>query len=225
MRFAYADPPYPGLARKYYGNEPSYAGEVDHPALIAQLEARRLAGAIDGWALSTAARSLRYILPLCPEIARPCAWVKPIAGSPRTRGPHNRWEALIVVGGRQRRGSVLDWLRAQPARYGGSDLPGRKPLAFCAWLFDCLGMVPGDTLEDLFPGSGVVGRAWAAVSSSSTGDASPEAFSDASSEVLSDASSSSTGDASSSSTGEASSPGAGDARQPSPTPARATAQT
>jgi len=51
-----------------------------------------------------------------------------------------------------------------PARFGG-ELPGRKPIAFCAWLFDCLGMVPGDTLDDLFPGTGIVARAWGELSS------------------------------------------------------------
>jgi hypothetical protein len=40
---------------------------------------------------------------------------------------------------------------------------GRKPLAFCAWLFDLLGMRPGDELEDLFPGTGIVSKAWASL--------------------------------------------------------------
>jgi hypothetical protein len=44
-------------------------------------------------------------------------------------------------------------------------LPGRvigaKPPAFCAWLFDLIGAEPGDTFDDLFPGSGVVGKVWA----------------------------------------------------------------
>jgi len=40
--------------------------------------------------------------------------------------------------------------------------------AFCAWLFDCLGMVPGDSLEDLFPGTGIVARAWRNVGGRST---------------------------------------------------------
>jgi hypothetical protein len=152
MRFAYADPPYPGLARKYYQHEPTYAGEVDHQALIASLEA----SGYDGWALSTSRDALRTVLPMCPEGAKVCPWVKPIGVSSRTRG------LLIVVRGRELQGGVPDWLRAQPARGGGS-LPGRKPLAFCAWLFDCLGMLPGDELVDLFPGTGVVGRAWASV--------------------------------------------------------------
>ena len=45
-------------------------------------------------------------------------------------------------------------------------LPGRvigaKPAAVCRWIFDLLGAEPGDTLDDLFPGSGAVSRAWAA---------------------------------------------------------------
>ena len=127
-RFAYADPPYVGRAQRWYRDE-----EIDHEALIASLEASRYAG----WALSAAADSLAEITPLCPP-HRVCAWVKPIGASTRSFGLHNCWEALIVVGGRQRRPGVRDWLLAQPAR-GGGELPGRKPLAFCAWLFDCLG--------------------------------------------------------------------------------------
>jgi hypothetical protein len=49
-------------------------------------------------------------------------------------------------------------------------LPGRvigaKPAAVCWWIFTLLGAAPGDTLDDLFPGSGAVGRAWAAFTSS-----------------------------------------------------------
>ena len=37
---------------------------------------------------------------------------------------------------------------------------GAKPAAFCWWLFDLLGALPGDELVDLFPGSGGIGRAW-----------------------------------------------------------------
>ena len=39
---------------------------------------------------------------------------------------------------------------------------GAKPAVFCRWLFDLLGAACGDTLDDLFPGSGAVGRAWLA---------------------------------------------------------------
>lgn len=43
-------------------------------------------------------------------------------------------------------------------------LPGRvigaKPAAFARWIFQLLGAAPGDTFDDLFPGSGAIGRAW-----------------------------------------------------------------
>lgn len=55
LRFCYADPPYPGLAGRYY-----HCKEVDHRMLIKRLRE------YDGWALSTSARALRSLLPLCP---------------------------------------------------------------------------------------------------------------------------------------------------------------
>jgi hypothetical protein len=154
MSFAYADPPYPGMARRFYANQPTFAGEVDHAKLIASLRT-----SYDGWALSTSAAALRDVLPLCPAGARVCPWVKPHGASPLTYGIHNCWDPVIVVGGRRRRPGVRDWLSALPAR-GGGTLPGRKPIAFCAWLFDLLGMAAGDSLDDLFPGTGVVSAAW-----------------------------------------------------------------
>ena len=163
LTFAFADPPYPGTARKYYRGQADYAGEVDHSALIASLTAAGYAG----WALSTSAKALRDILPLCPPGARVCAWVKPIGVPAATYGAHCTWEPVIVVGGRKRRPGVRDWLLAQPARHEGN-LPGRKPIAFCAWLVQLLGMVPGDHLVDLYPGTGIVGRAWQELSSRSS---------------------------------------------------------
>lgn len=165
---AYADPPYPGLARKYYQHEPTFAGEVDHARLIASLAAE-----YDGWALSTSVRALRNLLPICPADVIVAAWVKPIGACPNTFGPHNTWEPVIVSPGRRLRPGFRDWLAAMPAR-GGGTLPGRKPIAFCAWLFQLLGMVPGDELVDLFPGTGVVGHAWEELSSRARSDASHE---------------------------------------------------
>jgi len=161
--FIYADPPYPGTAAKYYRNEPTFAGEVDFASLLQQLRDAHASGAVLGFALSTSARSLRDVLPLCPPEARVCPWVKPHTPSPRTYGLHNTWEPLIVVPGRQRRPGKRDWLLAAVAR-GGGTLPGRKPLAFCAWLFELLGMLPGDRLIDLYPGTGIVDRAWTELS-------------------------------------------------------------
>ena len=153
--FAYADPPYPGTAKKYYRGESTYEGEVDHAALIDELEL----GGYAGWALSTSQKALRYVLSLCPPTARVCPWVKPGGVPPASYGLHNKWEPLIVVGGRQAKPGVADYLIAQPARFGG-ELPGRKPLEFCLFVFRCLGMRRGDRLDDKYPGTRIVTRAW-----------------------------------------------------------------
>ena len=164
MRMAYADPPYPGCAWMYR-DQPSYAGEVDHAALVRSLEAR-----YDGFALSTSARSLRDVLPLFTRDVRVTAWVKPIGAATTTNGLHNCWEPLIVAPGRELRPGKRDFLIAQPARAGGSDLIGRKPQAFAAWLFGLLGLLPGDQFDDLFPGSGMIGRCWAEVCRTAAND-------------------------------------------------------
>jgi len=165
LRLAYADPPYPGKAH-LYRDQPTFGGEVDHAALIRSLTTR-----YDGWALSTSAESLRDVLPLCPPEARVCSWIKPHGASTLTYGLHNCWEPLIVVQARRLRPGRRDCLVAQAAR-GGGDLIGRKPIAFAAWLFDCLGALPGDSLDDLFPGTGIIGRAWANLSRAARADGS-----------------------------------------------------
>lgn len=174
-RIGYGDPPYPGTARKYYRDEPNYAGEVDHAALVAELVT------FDGWALSTSARSLREVLPLCPAEARVASWVKPHGVSRKTRGPHNAWEPVIYVPARLAQPGRRDWLRAMPARGGGLTLPGRKPLAFYRWLFELLGMAPGDEFVEKFPGTETGSRAWRQVSRRYPSDGpSPEYSGDAS---------------------------------------------
>lgn len=143
-RLAYADPPYPGFAW-LYKDQPSYAGEVDHGALVASLER------YDGFALSTSAKTLGEVLALFTVPVHVCAWVKPIGVSGETFGIHNTWEPLIVKPARELRPGKRDWLSAQPARGGGSTLIGRKPEAFAVWMFELLGAQPGDALERLVP--------------------------------------------------------------------------
>lgn len=164
MRFAYADPPYPGQASKHYGDHPDYAGEVDHPVLI-----RRLMGEYDSWALSTTSGALRWLLPLCPPTTRVMAWVKPFAMIKKGVDPTYAWEPVLMWGGRNRFGErdrmVRDWVSAIPpifTRRTADPTRGEKPLEFCFWLFDCFGALPGDDLHDLYPGSGAVSRAWRA---------------------------------------------------------------
>lgn len=150
MRLAYADPPYPGRAH-LYRDHPDYAGEVDHFELIERLER-----GYDGWALSTSAEALRDLLPLCPPEARVLAWVKHTVTV--------SWEPLIVRSARKP-GGVRDWIQVEPDSYQWREKPdsyviGQKPEAFCLWMFAWLGAEPNDTLDDLFPGSGNVARAW-----------------------------------------------------------------
>jgi hypothetical protein len=169
LRLAYADPPYPGKAG-LYRHHPDYAGEVDHAALI-----RRLQMEYDGWALSTSAAALPAVLASCPPGVRVASWHR----GPRyakSRWPLNAWEPVIYHGGR----AVYGPARADSLVCGVSPLTtlpsrviGAKPAAFCRWVFELLGAAPGDTLDDLFPGSGVVGRAWELYVAPGPGDASP----------------------------------------------------
>lgn len=160
--FDYADPPYIGKA-DLYADKPTYAGEVDHVALVARLRARYDAGETAGFALSASAESLGALLPLLPKGTLIAAWGKPVPVLPSSIGPQVRWEALLVVGGRPTRPGVPTWLSSPPARGRDVTHVGQKPDAFNAWLFGLLGMVPGDRLADWFPGSGAVTRAWAEV--------------------------------------------------------------
>lgn len=155
LSLAYADPPYPGKAR-LYRDHPDYAGEVDHAALIARL------GGYDGWALSTSAEALPAVLALCPAGVRVAAWHRGVRTA-RSRYPLHGWEPVIYHGGRQVPGQHRpDSIVCGPGPV--TTLPGRvtgaKPAAVCRWIFGLLGALPGDTLDDLFPGSGAVARAW-----------------------------------------------------------------
>lgn len=155
MRCAYADPPYPGGARRYPEGR-----EVDHPALIKQL----CTDFPDGWALSTGSVNLHYVLPLCPSTVRVGAWVKGWQAFRRGVNPTYAWEAVIFLGGRRilarSRPTVRDWVFANATTRRG--VVGAKPRAFCLWVFALLGLLPGDELVDLFPGSGAVMKAWEA---------------------------------------------------------------
>jgi hypothetical protein len=156
VKVAYADPPYVGQAKRHYANEPEYAGEVDHQALIARL----MAEYPDGWALSCSSTSLRLLLPMCPADVRVLAWVKPWCIW-KDRSVAYAWEPVIIRGGRRRTRdqlTVRDWLACSPPAKGR--FAGAKPEAFCIWLFEVLGLQAGDTLDDLYPGTGAVGRAW-----------------------------------------------------------------
>ncbi len=155
MRIAYADPPYPGMAH-LYKDHPDYGGEVDHAALIEKLYCD-----YDGFILHTASTTLDHVLSLIEFDVRIAAWVKPFASWKKNVYPAYAWEPVLFHGGRNAFGSrqtARDFI-AEPITLKRG-LTGAKPEAVCHWCFDLLGMEPDDELEDLFPGSGAVSRAW-----------------------------------------------------------------
>jgi hypothetical protein len=149
---AYADPPYPGQARRRYACD-----EIDHRKLVTML----VENYPDGWALSTSSPALHEVLPLCPPTVRIGAWVKPFAVYKPGVNPAYAWEPVLYTGGRKRdrtHRTVRDWVSCNITLRRG--LCGAKPEDFCRWLFALMGLRPGDHFVDLFPGSGAVTTAW-----------------------------------------------------------------
>lgn len=155
MKACYADPPYPGQARKHYSKEVLCA-EVDHAELV-----RMMCSNFDCWALSTSSSALQDVLAVCPSGVRVGAWVKPFASFKPGVNPAYAWEPVVLwQGGKLGRNvpTVRDWVAANITLRKG--LSGAKPPQFCQWLFRFMGLSCDDDLEDLFPGTGGVGRQW-----------------------------------------------------------------
>ena len=159
MSFAYADPPYLGSAKRY-ANEHAEASAYDsvdaHRDLIDMLVVKYP----DGWALSCSSTSLQTILAMCPQGIRIAAWVKPFAAFKRNVRNAYTWEPVIVSGGRMssKDGAPVtrDHLAESITLVKG--LCGAKPERFCIWVLAMLGYVPGDRVDDIFPGTGVMAR-------------------------------------------------------------------
>jgi len=159
LRLGYADPPYVNCAHRYRG-QADYAGEVDHAALIRHLDA-----AYDGWVLHAAATpaSIAVLAPLVEAAgARWMAWVKGFAAFKRNVPVAYAWEPVIVEVARRPvvspRLVMRDWIQESMTLRRG--LTGAKPEAVCHWAFEMLGARPDDELDDLYPGTGAVTRAW-----------------------------------------------------------------
>lgn len=175
MRFAYADPPYIGQAKRHYSHDPNCA-EVDHSELIERL-VREFP---DGWALSASAPSLDTIIPilnaLCPPGWRIGIWVKTFCAFKRNVRPAYGWEPVIFHGGR----NPMNGHRAAiPEKNGKQTTPkdfilaedciaepitlqkglvGAKPEKVCRWILDLLNVQPGDEVVDIYPGTEIMGR-------------------------------------------------------------------
>lgn len=162
LRLAIADPPYPGRAGLYEGHK-DFAGEVDHGALLEHLQG------YDGWALATDEPGLKIVVPLAHARGLDFSvgiWVRGPRPTP-SRRPLRTWEAVLYHPARElvSPSPARDVLihHAQVCSTLGDDrVVGAKPPAWSAWVFGLLAAQPGDQLDDLFPGSGAVGRAWAA---------------------------------------------------------------
>lgn len=162
MRFAYADPPYLGLAKKFYGHLHKNAAAYDRLETHADLILRLDREYPDGWAMSLSSTSLADILSVCPPGVRVLAWIKPFCSFKPGVGLAYAWEPIILGGGQGRkRGrdqhTVRDWAAINISLKKG--FQGAKPRHFIWWLLDVLNAKPGDTVDDLFPGSGECGRA------------------------------------------------------------------
>ncbi|WP_232676714.1 hypothetical protein [Nocardioides sp. R-C-SC26] len=155
-------------ASRYYGDGPHdqkrrradfhpAAGAWDDPdrhrALLEQLHEH-----YDGWAIATSLDGLDCYRPLPPG-ARVLIWRKLTS----TRGGGrvaNTMEAVIVMTHHSRRGridglgQVSDFLQCEPPK---ARFPGAKPPRWTRWVLDALAYdAATDTVDDLFPGSGLV---------------------------------------------------------------------
>lgn len=165
MRFAYADPPYLGCAAKHYADHPEHAvydTVLGHAALFTRLNLDYP----DGWAVSCASSNLRDLLPHVPEDVRVAAWVKPFASFKPGVHPAYAWEPVLFRGGRKRSRkdpTPRDWHSENITLRKG--LAGAKPPGFSRWILDLLNVRAdlGDTIDDLFPGTGAVLSAWRSV--------------------------------------------------------------
>lgn len=189
MRLAIADPPYPPnllaasrdtghgpqlRATKWYAgrkhaakgnhsadNHPE-AAKWNDPATHRRL-AERLMSSFDGWAIACPpdAVAAGVYAPL-PYGTRVMVWHRTNALPSRSL-IGTRWEAVLVcppaarVGLPAGRRQVHDVLSCSAP---GAGFAGAKPQAWTRWVLDALGYDPEtDTVDDLFPGSGAVGRA------------------------------------------------------------------
>lgn len=165
MKFAYADPPYIGQAKRYYSHDQQCA-EVDHRLLIERLQDEFP----DGWALSASSPSLREIHPLTPADTRIAVWVKSFCAFKRGVRPAYAWEPVFFRGGRNPRNGFK---HSPPEKNGKQTTPkdfivcpitlqkgliGAKPEKVCRWILELLNFQPGDEMHDLFPGTGVMGH-------------------------------------------------------------------
>lgn len=158
MRFGFADPPYLGQGAKLYGAHHPDAADFDDPATHRVIAARLVTDYPDGWVLCLSSVTLHAILPMFPDSVRVGAWCKSFASFKPGVNPAYCWEPVIFHTTRKRdraENTVRDFLVEPIALQRG--LTGAKPAKFNRWVLDLLGWQRGDTVDDLFPGTGGMG--------------------------------------------------------------------
>ena len=159
MKFAYADPPYLGMGKKYAGLHPE-AKIWDDPKAHTDLVERLCDEYPDGWAVSLSVPSLKLYLSACPDDVRIASWTKTFHQIRVNVPIQYAWEPVIWRGGRKDtpvKPMVRDWHSGVIAMRKG--LFGAKPQHFNTWILELLQYQQGDTIDDLFPGTGGMSEA------------------------------------------------------------------
>lgn len=176
MSFAYADPPYLDCCRLYDHFHGDDGLCWDDPTTHKLLVERLVDEYPDGWAMSLSSTSLQRILPMCPTDVRVSAWCKTFCAFKKGVRPAYSWEPVIWRGGR----NPANGYRHAPPEKGGKQntpkdffetadgllapitlkkgLTGAKPEPFCEWVLALLNVQGGDTVVDLYPGTGIMGE-------------------------------------------------------------------
>jgi hypothetical protein len=97
-----------------------------------------------------------------PTGARWMNWSKSFAAFKRNVSVAYAWEPVIVKAARKpvvsTRLVMRDWIECPITLRRG--LTGAKPEKVCHWAFEMVGARPEDDLDDIFPGTGAVMKAW-----------------------------------------------------------------
>lgn len=156
MMLAYADPPYYGYAKRYYGElHPDahlWDDKEQHYYLLNILET-----GYDGWAMSCNPKDLKWLYPKCSDDVRIASWVKPYCAWRSSIRVQYTWEPVLFKPARPNEGykynidSVRDHLSCSMATSKG--LVGAKPDDFNDWILQLINYEPGDEVIDFFPGT------------------------------------------------------------------------
>lgn len=154
MRFAYADPPYLGCGASRYGRP-----EWDQMDTHCDLMVRLFNEYPEGWAMSCNPKDLWWLLSEGTDAVRVCFWGKTMHQIHHQVPVQYACEVVLLSGGRDapNKPMVRDWISGPRSQEKG--LVGAKPDYFNDWVLALLNYQPGDELDDLFPGTGGMGRA------------------------------------------------------------------